>query len=316
MRRRSLVSVIIPTFNHGRFLREAIDSVGTPAAATEIVVVDDGSTDDTRQVLATVVSPNPLKVVRQENAGLAEARNRGLRESRGDVIIFLDADDRLHPGAIDISVHALQEHPECAFVFGRCRFVDIDGRPLPTVAPDRIVKDHYYELLRRNYIWMPAMVAFRRVALERAGRFSSDVDAACDYEMYLRIARHYPVFDHGRLVADYRRHEGNMSANPARMLRETLTVLRRQRPHLAGDPVARAAFVDGWRHWQWFYGDDVVTELRAAAKSGRVLEAASKAALLGRYHPLGLLHHLRRKTQLSINAATRRTVRRAASERG
>jgi glycosyltransferase involved in cell wall biosynthesis len=300
-----VVSVIVPCFNHGRYLREALASVGTPEVRTEIIVVDDGSSDSTSEVIATFDTTNEFRSVRQHNAGLAAARNRGLRESRGRYIVFLDADDRLVPGAIELGVAKLDERPECAFVFGRCRMMDQDGTVLVTPEQPRIVRDHYRELLRQNYIWMPAMAMFRRDPLERIGGFNSDVNAAADYEMYLHLARHYPVHDHAQMVAHYRKHDGSMSRNAARMLRETLAVMRSQRPFLEGDEASLAAYEEGWRMWQDFYGAHLATEIRIAARNYRWLEAASKAAVLALYHPRGLWHHARRKTHLVLRGQTR-----------
>ena len=297
---------MIPCYNHGRFLREALASIGTPSVPTEIVVVDDGCTDNTPDVVATFETANTFRGVRQQNAGLAAARNRGLRESRGQYIVFLDADDRLAPGAVDFGAATLDAHPECAFVFGRSRIMDEDGTLLETPMQPRIVRDHYRELLRRNYIWMPGMVMFRRDALERIGGFNPNVNAAADYEIYLHIARHRPVHDHGQIVAHYRKHEANMSGNATRMLRETLAVLASERPFLEGDEASLAAYEEGWRNWQEYYGTELVTEIRAAVRDGRWLEALGKAAVLGYYHPRGLWHHARRKSALVIGRSTGR----------
>lgn len=296
-----LVSIVIPCYNHGAYLEEALRSVGTPRARTEIVVVDDGSRDSTPDVIATFEGPNPFRSVRQPNAGLAAARNRGLRESHGEYVIFLDADDRLAPGAVDIGVAQLDQHPEAAFVFGRCLMMDRQGTLLDTPVQPRIVRDHYRELLRRNYIWMTGTVMFRRDALKRVGGFNLAVNASADYDMYLHVARHYPVYDHGQVVAYYRKHDGNMSGNASRMLRETLAVLRNQRRFLEGDPASIAAFEEGWRNWQEFYGAHLATEIRLAVRERRLLEAARKAAVLGRYHPRGLWHHARRKTARAVS---------------
>jgi glycosyltransferase involved in cell wall biosynthesis len=306
-----VVSVVVPCFNHGRFLREALASVDTPEVRTEIIVVDDGSTDSTPKVIATFETRNIFRSVRQANAGLAAARNRGLRECRGKYVVFLDADDHLAPGAIDLGARHLEEHLESAFVFGRCVVMDHDGTLLVTPEQPRIVRDHYRELLRQNYIWTPAAAMFRREPLERIGGFNSEVNAAADYEMYLHLARHYPVFDHGQVVAHYRRHVGSMSGNAARMLRETLFVLRRQRPFLEGDEASLQAYEEGWRNWQDFYGAHLANEISAAVRSYRWLDAIGKAAVLGLYHPRGFWHHARKKGRLILrgeSSGTRRAV--------
>lgn len=316
MGRPPLVSVVIPSFNHAHFLVDALASIGTPVTPTEIVVVDDGSTDTTPEVLAQFETANTFSTIRQANAGLATARNRGLAESRGEFVIFLDADDRFAPDGIDIGVEAIQRHPACAFVFGRCMTIDGGGAQLPTVEQPQILSNHYQALLRRNHIWMPGKVVFRRNALERAGGFNPAIDAAADYDIYLRIVRQHPVHDHGRVVAHYRTHDQNMSADSARMLRETLTVMSWQRRYVEGDPALLAAFEEGWRHWQDFYGHDLATEIRSAVRGWRFVEAGAKALVLGRYFPRGLLHHARRKTELTLTGGGRRGRRAAPSQKG
>lgn len=296
-----IVSVVIPCYNHGAYLAEALRSIGTPRARTEIVVIDDGSRDSTPDVVARFETPHLFRSVRQPNAGLAAARNRGLRESHGEYVVFLDADDRLAPGAVDLGVAQLDQHPEAAFVYGRCLMMDRHGVLLDTPAQPRIVRDHYRELLRRNYIWMTGTVMFRRDALRRVGGFNLAVNASADYDMYLHVARHYPIYDHGQVVAYYRKHDTNMSGNASRMLRETLAVLRNQRRFLEGDPASIAAFEEGWRNWQEFYGAHLATEIRLAVRQRRLVQAAKKAAVLGRYHPRGLWHHARRKTARTVS---------------
>ena len=108
------VSVIVPCFNDAHLLREALNSVGTPTRGTEIVVVDDGSSDDMLAVAHDCAArlPVPVSVVRQDHQGCAAARNRGLWESRGRYLVFLDADDRLVPGALETAVAAIEERPE------------------------------------------------------------------------------------------------------------------------------------------------------------------------------------------------------------
>src|SRR6185436_125554 len=114
-----LVSVIIPCYNQGRFLGEAIESVLNQTYRNcEIIVVDDGSMDDTARVAARYPSVN---LVRQSNRGFSAARNAGFEQSLGDLLVFLDADDRLLPNAIEDGVECLEHNPQCAFVYGRYR---------------------------------------------------------------------------------------------------------------------------------------------------------------------------------------------------
>src|SRR5713101_4173715 len=121
--RPPLVSVIIPSYNHAQFLGQAIESVLAQSYSNfELIVVDDGSTDNTTEVARRY---SPVRYIYQENAGLSSARNSGLRQSRGEFLVFLDADDRLLPHALETGISCMREHPECAFVSGHCRVIDL-----------------------------------------------------------------------------------------------------------------------------------------------------------------------------------------------
>src|SRR5687768_491351 len=113
---RSLISVIIPCYNHSHYLSTAIESVLTQShKAVEIVVVDDGSVDATKQV---ALSYPGVKYVYQSNQGLSAARNMGIRNSTGQYLVFLDADDWLYPQALQTNLHYLLQNPKAAFVSG------------------------------------------------------------------------------------------------------------------------------------------------------------------------------------------------------
>src|SRR5215210_7479587 len=120
-----LVSVIIPCYNQAHFLGEAIESVlAQNHPRFEILVVDDGSTDDTSEVAARYPE---VRCLRQENRGLAAARNAGLRSSEGEYVVFLDADDRLLPNALEAGLVCFEDHRECALVAGHYRLIAADG---------------------------------------------------------------------------------------------------------------------------------------------------------------------------------------------
>ena len=195
------ISVVIPCFNQGHFLSEALESVlAQTEPAAEIVVVDDGSTDNT---VAVARRYPRVKCVRQPNRGLASARNTGLRHTSCDFLVFLDADDRLRPDALEVGVRELRAHPACALVWGRCVRIDEHGRQLPTVPPAPVVGDPYEALLRNNFIWTPAVVVFKRSVCAPLMRFNPAVDASADYELYLRIVRAFPIHGHTATVAEY-----------------------------------------------------------------------------------------------------------------
>lgn len=299
---RDTVSIVIPCFNHQRFVGAAIDSALRQRwPACEVIVIDDGSTDASAAVIARYSSV--ITFLRQPNAGLSASRNRGLRASRGEFVIFLDADDRLWPEAASNAVAAFTSHSDATMVFGRCRLIDQAGQPLPTNA--RPVRSRFYEeLLRGNFIWMPAMAAFRRRVFDAVGTFDHRLNPAGDYDMYCRIARQHGIAAHDAVVADYRQHDGNMSADPILMLDSTLRVLRAQRPYVRVSSALAAAYADGEVNWRTFYGERLVQRFRGNLRARRWRSAFTDAMHLLRWYPRGVRYHVLKKLRLTLSGSS------------
>jgi len=292
------VSILIPCYNQAAYLGDAIRSIEPGSHAIEVIVIDDGSTDGSSDVAASFVG---VGCIRQRNQGLAAARNAGLDRATGRYVIFLDADDRLLPGAVERGARALDSHPACVMAFGRCVMMGPDGRHWPTSNLPRIDRDHHAALLRRNVIWMPAAAIFRREALIAVGGVAAGFDAAADYDLYLRITRRWLVHDHAEFVAAYRRHAGNMSRDASRMLRETLVVMRR---HVPGDAALLEAWQQGCDRWRGFYGTQLVEEIRAHVRRREIIAAARKVMTLACWHPAGLIREITKKTRLVARRLT------------
>jgi glycosyltransferase involved in cell wall biosynthesis len=287
-----LVSVVIPCFNHAHFLPQAIDSVRRQSyPAIELIVVDDGSSDDTAAMARRLGAD---RVIRQPNRGLSAARNTGLAAARGDLVICLDADDELIDDAVASGVAALRRRPDAAVIAAYCLLIDEDGHALPSNPPEVDGTDVYAELLRRNFIWTPGAAIFRRAALLRVGGFPVDVSPAADYAVYLAFAREGRLVVDSRVAVRYRQHGANMSRDGAAMLRAALTVLRRERRHLT--PGYRRPFKAGWRDWSAYYGEQIVEQLRfewRADRRPRVLVAGARVLLRHCHHTF--LTHAARK---------------------
>lgn len=230
----SLVSVIIPTYNYAHFIGEAIESVQAQTYRNfEIIVVDDGSTDATRDVVSGFPE---VRYLHQANQGIALARNAGQLASNGDFLVFLDADDRLLPDALSAGVAALNTNPDCAFVNGHWQLISNKGKPLPSPPVVCIASDHYRAFLDENYVGTVGQVMFRRSNLEAVNGFDSSVPGCDDIELYLRIARSYPVQCHDKIVVQHRRHGSNTSGKREMMLRSMLRVYQSQSPYVQGQP--------------------------------------------------------------------------------
>lgn len=285
------VSVVIPCFNHGRYLPDAIRSVQAQQyPSIELLVVDDGSTDDS----AAIAARAGAIVVSQPNSGLSAARNAGLRAAAVEFVIFLDADDELLSGAVASGVAALERHPHVSCLVRQADVMDEQGHPLPATYADVRHSDLYAEWLQQNFAWTPGAAMFRRARLLEIGGFPVDVPAAADYAVYLRLARRQEVLFIPERVVRYRKHAANMSADPVLMLGATLEVLRRERAHLP--PGYERAYRDGLRRWRVFYGDQIVERLRLewrGARRARMLLAGG-VFLLRHCQPTAVVHLLRK----------------------
>jgi glycosyltransferase involved in cell wall biosynthesis len=303
----ALVSVVIPCFNQAVFLDEAIESVlAQTYPHFELIVVDDGSTDNTAELAAR--HPG-VRLVRQGNRGLPAARNAGLRESSGDFVTFLDADDRLKPRALEIGLRSLRAHPECAFVSGQVELTNHDGSLLRAAQHRVIDRDHHRVLLEGNPILSHATVMYRRQAFDIVGDFDERLAACEDYDLYLRITREFKACSHDECVAEYRRHGDNMHRDPARMLTAALAALRKQRKAARRTVADRRAYVHGLAHWKRELGGQLVDDLRdriAVRDFGR--ETRRRLRVLARRHPGGLreLRHGRPQPHAPVRGKVRR----------
>ena len=289
----ALVSVVIPCHDQAHFLGEAIESVlAQTYPHFEVVVVDDGSTDNTEEVASRYPG---VRCVRQENRGLAAARNTGIRRSNGGHLVFLDADDRLLPGALEAGLRCFRDHPESAFVAGRYRYVAFDGSPLPTPQPPRPESDHFAALLRNCYISTLAAAMWQRMVLEHLGVFDTSVCFSSDRDLYLRVAKQYPVHHHGEVVAEYRKPDTSMTYEAASMLESEVTVLRRQRKYTSSRERYKEAYNLGIRHSQDSFGKPLIEESLVYLQEQQWRSAISALLVLIRYHPRGFASVLRSK---------------------
>ncbi len=255
--------------------RRSAASARQTRAADAVIVVDDGSTDDPAAVVARFPG---VRLIRQENRGLSAARNAGLAAVDTSLVVFLDADDRLEPCAIEAGLACLHRAPDSGFVYGGHRYIDADGREIgerfepPGDSP-------YTQLLRGNFIAMHATVMYRRDLLIAAGGFDERLRRCEDYDVYLRMARRFPVTGYPDLVAAYRLHGGNMSSDRPGMLRSALDVHARYVPPRADRP-AHEAWREGRRRWRQVYAEDMAAARYRRRQSGGSL-VESLPALAG-----------------------------------
>lgn len=218
----SLVSIIIPCYNATRFLRQALDSaLAQSYDAFEIIVVNDGSTDDFETAIAPYRNHARVTIVSQENRGLSAARNRGIQKARGDYLKFLDADDWLAPDALKKQVAAFENDNALGLVYCDVVRVDAAGNPLDDYSvanARRILNGDILPSLLVGGYFTPNTVLVPRRVLDRVGLFDETLTAREDYELWLRIVcEGYAAYFVPEKLAYYRRHESNMTNDAAWM---------------------------------------------------------------------------------------------------
>lgn len=282
------VSVIVPCYNQAHFVGQAIDSVLNQSFKDfELIVVDDGSNDNAKEVVGRY---RDVTYIRQTNLGVSAARNRGLADSNGRYLVFLDADDRLLPEALEIGVRNLNDHPDCAFVWGHSRHIAEDGSSVKSRPKPFIEQDHYRELLRTNYIRTPAEVMYRRTIFDEIGNFDPSLAGGEDYDLNLRIACRFPVFCHGEIINEYRVNQAGATLNTVPMLKGTLTALRHQRRFVRGNREFEEAYQAGVRSWKEYLGPRLANEVLDKFKiRGQREEAFRGLLVLLQCYPLGFL---------------------------
>jgi len=282
-----LVSVVIPCYGQAHYLGEAIESVlAQTYPHLEVVVVDDESNDNA----SSIASRYPgVRCVREQNSGMAGARNVGIRSTNGDFLIFLDADDRLLPDAVEAGLRELEQHSECACAIGTYRRTSHDGKPLNTHEQPAVERSQYAQLMRDNWAGFPARAIYRRALFEHVRGFDPDLDAAADFGFNLAVARQFPIRSHEALVAEHREHGRNSSGDAAKMLTETLAAMRQQKSHVKHDSELRGAYREGRRYWKAYYGDLLAAQARESLREHRYGDALREVALLGRHCPRRLL---------------------------
>jgi glycosyltransferase involved in cell wall biosynthesis len=223
------VSVVIATYNYGRFLAGAVDSVlGQTRPALEVLVIDDGSTDDTASVMRRYQSELCVRYQRGANRGPAAARNTGIRLARGDLVAFLDADDQWLPAKLERQVPLFEAAPAVGVVYARRRLVNEAGQPLAYTQPD-LHRGHVLEPLFLNNFLCLSSAVVRRNALERSGLFDERIKLASseDYDLWLRLARDVRFDYVDEPLVLYRTGRGPDARRTEARLAVALAVMRR-----------------------------------------------------------------------------------------
>jgi glycosyltransferase involved in cell wall biosynthesis len=254
-----LVSVIIPVYNRASLVERTIDSaLNQTYANVEIVVIDDGSTDETPLVLARYAElyPSQVRVIRQANAGQVVARNKGIAVARGEYMAFLDSDDTWHPTKLARQLPLFKNG--VGLVYSSIFEVDDDDRVLRAVPCEPNMRGYIYEsLLVRNRMTGGSVVVTRE-ALGQTGVFDTQLRAAENWDLWIRIAEKFAVDYVDEPLINYRVHDSNMSRDESRMREATSALLRK---HFASPPSPdtprHAAYLEAYANFYYRWGADM-----------------------------------------------------------
>jgi glycosyltransferase involved in cell wall biosynthesis len=260
-------SIITVNKNGGRFLDEAIRSViaqGEAGVELEYIVIDGGSTDDSLAIIKRY-EREISRIISEPDSGPVAALNEGLRLASGEIIAWLNADDRYHAGALARVAATMAAHPEKALCFGACRIIDEAGREIRRGITR--FKEAFFPLSGRftiqclNYVSQPAMF-FRRSALAAAGPLKEEMVAAWDYEFLLRLWRQGgAALVPGPPLADFRRHSDSISTR-------RFAVQFREEFEAAAADAGRLA-PQTWIHWVVRWGIVGAYRLMAGSSGNR-----------------------------------------------
>jgi GT2 family glycosyltransferase len=276
------VSVIIPTCNRAAYLEAAVRSVlAQTHRPAEVIIVDDGSTDGTAELCMSF--PEPVQYIRQENAGVSAARNRGIRNAKGEYVALLDSDDVWHATKLETQLAALREFPEAQWCTCACNVIDDHGAPLRPgdglrqvfpvfdslgLSPEELfqsrlerftvqaaaaahtvfVGDAFELLFHGNFVLPSAAVLHRRV-IDRVGLFDEAFRKAEETEFFHRVAARFPTAMVMSPLVDYRMGQADALTSPSNTAALILGALESGRRALAlrANPTAaeRKAFEQG-----------------------------------------------------------------------
>jgi glycosyltransferase involved in cell wall biosynthesis len=295
----TLVSVIIPTFNAERFLADAAQSaLAQDHPDLEVLVVDDGSGDGTLDVARRLAGASDrVRVIHQENAGPAAARNRGIREVAGEFIAFLDADDLWHPTKVRKQLDAFRSNPELGLVYCRRegKRLDSDDQWVPDEErnlryAERAAAGRFYrgrcfdKVITESFIALSSVMIPRRV-LDDVGLFDTELITAEDRHLYARIAHDYPIECVDEPLVVMRRHGANISWAPDREP-QTLDFVRKIADEFPECSLDSSAWM------RRVYADAARQSGHDALDAGRTAQARRELRIACRYAPTRLSNWL------------------------
>ncbi len=214
------VSVIIPAYNAAKYLAETIDSVINQSFEDiEILIIDDGSTDNTLEIANYYQKyDHRVRVISQSNQGVSATRNRGVREARGELIAFMDADDQWLLEKINVHVEHFSRRSDLGLSFARVEFMTSDGEATGVLSNSRLFELELQHFYYENLVITPSNAVFRRAVFDEIGGFNQHLSGTEDAEIFLRtLFKGWKAEGIDAVLVRYRTVQGGVSSNLYRM---------------------------------------------------------------------------------------------------
>lgn len=269
-------SVLIPCYNHARFVDQTLESVFRQTLPpTDLLVIDDGSTDESTSVIRRALerAPFPARLIARENRGLTRTLNQGLAETSGEFFTYLGSDDVWHPRHLEHGIQALVAMPSAPLAYGHCVTIDVEGRIIGTTEGATLPSGWLFEdLLAGRVAVLSPTTVYRRALLD--GLRWNEQGRLEDFEMYLSLARRGPFVFVPHVMGAWRLHPANTTWKAEMMIAEVQRTIREACDD-AGIPASKtAAFLTAARFMQANLHTDTGQRLRALAMMAQNIAGA------------------------------------------
>lgn len=282
------ISVIIPTYNHANFVEETLLSVLSQTFENyEIIIVNDGSPDNTNEIIAPYLGNPRLKYYEKNNGGQASARNFGLKKSAGKFISFLDDDDIWPEDKLEWQLNYLI-HSNALAIGGACGFIE-SGNIKSFNDDDYETKIDFNNLFSGNPFVSPGQLLFRASSLIDINGFDEDIWGLDDLDLYMRLSLKGDIIKKSKLSLWYRKHESNASLDIERMFKNSGLLITKNSV-INGESSKKLVSV-GHKWLHKYLGRKIIDQIKGHTKRLEISKAAKLLQLIGKVYSTSLLHN-------------------------
>lgn len=225
--KKAIISVIMPVYNGEQYIEAAIQSVLAQSySGFEFIIIDDGSIDNTATLVKKYLSDKRIRYYYQSNAGISEARNKGLELSLCEYVAFIDCDDVWMPQKLELQLEALINAPDIALIYNNVTYIDEEDRIIGHQKYS-VQENFYKEMLLQNYVDNGSVPLIKKECFDKVGYFNPNISGE-DWDMWIRIAKEYKLLGINEYLVKYRIYPKSMSKNYKKMIEGLIWILDRE----------------------------------------------------------------------------------------